>query len=124
MRKIITSAVVLSLAAVPLVATPAAADASSCTHHFSGPQICIRLEGKNAWNSVTGFWTNPPAHLKKRKVHLYLDGKHFNTSTARRVGDTLSYTWSNFQTGTDKKICVRFKGSERMACETTKYSGI
>ncbi|MFE0654173.1 hypothetical protein ACFVZH_37080 [Streptomyces sp. NPDC059534] len=43
--------------------------------------------------------------------------------TAKKVGKTLSYHWSSMQTGTDTKLCVKFKGSERMACETTKYIG-
>lgn len=68
----------------------AAADSSACTHHFSGPQVCIRLDGKDSWNSVTGIWTNPPKRVKSRVVTLYWDGKRFDTATAKRVGKSLS----------------------------------
>ncbi len=54
---------------------------------------------------------------------LYWDGRRFDTATAKRVGKSLSHTWSNLQTGTDTKLCVKFKGSNRMACEKTKYIG-
>jgi hypothetical protein len=72
---------------------------------------------------VTAIWTNPPKHVKKRSVSLYWNDRHFDTAVATRVGKTLSYTWSSMQTGTDTKLCVRFKGSQRMACETTRYIG-
>ncbi|MBT2441780.1 hypothetical protein J7E93_17000 [Streptomyces sp. ISL-36] len=123
MRKIICLSAALALPLALAAAGPAAADTSSCTHHFSGPQICIRLDGNNGWNSVTGIWRNPPKGLKSKAVTLYWNGEKFDTATARRVGKTLSYTWSNMQTGTDTKLCVRFKGSERMACDKTKYIG-
>lgn len=113
----------LVAAAMVPSATPAAADSSACTHHMSGPQVCIRLDGRNGWNSVTGIWANPPKHVKKRAVTLYWNGKRHDTSTAKRVGKSLSYKWSNMQTGTGTKLCVKFKGSNRMACQTTKYIG-
>ncbi len=123
MRMIICLGVGLAVPLVMTTAGPAAADTSACTHHFSGPQVCIRLEGNNGWNSVTGIWTNPPKHVKSNAVTLYWDGERFDTSTATRVGKTLSYTWSSMQTGTDTKLCVKFKGSSRTACEKTKYIG-
>lgn len=116
-------AVVLATASVLPAAGPAAADSSACTHHLSGPQICIRLDGRNGWNSVTGIWSNPPSEIRSREVSLYWDGRHFNTSVATRKGSTLSYTWAGMQTGTDTELCVKFKGSRRMACETTRYIG-
>ncbi|WP_455359510.1 hypothetical protein [Streptomyces sp. SYSU K21746] len=116
-------AVVLAAASVLPAAGPAAADSSACTHHFSGPQICIRLDGRNGWNSVTGIWTNPPKGTRSRQVSLYWNGEHFDTSVATRKGSTLSYTWAGMQTGTDTELCVRFKGSRRTACETTRYIG-
>ncbi|MGW0315393.1 hypothetical protein [Streptomyces flavidovirens] len=123
MRKIICLGAALAVPLVMTTAGPAAADSSACTHHFSGPQICIRLDGKDSWNSVTGIWANPPKRVKSRAVTLHWDGKRFDTATAKRVGKSLSYTWSNLQTGTDTKLCVKFKGSNRMACEKTKYIG-
>jgi len=123
MRKIICLGSALAVSLVMTTAGPAAADSSSCTHHLSGPQICIRLEGHNHWNKITGIWTNPPKGVKSRTVTLYWNGKKHHTATARRVGKTLSYTWSSMDTGTDTKLCVKFKGSQRMACQTTKYVG-
>ncbi len=104
-------------------AGPAAADTSACTHHFSGPQVCIRLEGRNHSNSVTAIWTNPSRGTKHRKVSLYMNGRHFSTAQAHRVGSTLSHTWGRFDTGTDTKLCVKFAGISRMACEMTRYIG-
>ncbi|MGW2748112.1 hypothetical protein [Streptomyces sp. NPDC001450] len=115
--------VALAIVGMTATATPAVADSSACTHHWSGPQICIRLEGRNEWNTVTGIWTNPPTSVKKRTVTLYMNGRRFDSETATRVGKTLSYTWSGFDTGTDTRLCVKFKGSQRMACDKTKYIG-
>lgn len=86
--------------------------------------MCIRLEGRNESNSVTAIWTNPPKSAKTRKVRLTLDGEQFGRpQTARRVGKTLSYKWTRFEQGTDVKVCVRFSGIDRVACEKTKYIG-
>lgn len=123
MRKITTVAVAALALAALLPASPAAADSSACTHHWSGPQVCIRLEGRNGWNAVTAIWTNPGTSVKTRRVHLYLRGSHVSTATARRVGKTVSHSWSGMQTGTDARVCVRFAGIDRVACDTTKYIG-
>ncbi|MFF4602628.1 hypothetical protein ACFY12_07715 [Streptomyces sp. NPDC001339] len=113
------AAVLLSIA----TAEPAAADTSACTHHFSGPQVCIRLDGRNHLNSVTAVWTNPSRGTERRSVSLFMNGRHFRTAQAHRVGNTLSYTWSTFDTGTDTKLCVKFARISRTACETTRYIG-
>lgn len=123
----------LSKRAIPLVvasvllpiatAAPAAADTSACTHHFWGPQVFIRLKGRNHLNSVTAIWTNPSRGTKRKKVTLFVNGKRFSTAQAHRVGGTLSHTWGTFDTGTDTKLCVKFDGISRMACETTRYIG-
>jgi hypothetical protein len=56
---------------------------------------------------------------------MTLNGKRiFRTEVARRVGDTLSYTWPYSDLDTDTKVCVRFDGISRVACETTKYKGV
>lgn len=114
----------LALCTVIPAATPAAADSNACTHHFSGPQICIRLEGRNSENSVTGFWANPPKSAKSRTVWLTVDGKQYGKKErATRVGETLSYHWTSWDQGTDAKICVHFKDIDRVACERTKFTG-
>ncbi|MEE1801248.1 MULTISPECIES: hypothetical protein [unclassified Streptomyces] len=105
--------------AVPLTATPAAADSSACTHHFSGPQICIRLEGRGARNSVTGIWTNPPDDLASHPVSLLRDGRLVDTATATRSGKALTHTWPAGDTGSGTELCVQFRGSQRLACQTT-----
>jgi hypothetical protein len=61
--------------------------------------------------------------VKKRRVTLDWDGLAFDTETARRVGHTLSYHWDQMQTGTGTKLCVKFHGIGRIACEKTKYIG-
>ncbi|MFE4539665.1 hypothetical protein ACFRKB_32145 [Streptomyces scopuliridis] len=124
MRKIICLGVALSVPLVMTTAGNAAADSSACTHHFSGPQVCIRLEGTNGWNSVTGIWTNPPKRVKTNAVTLFWNGERYRTATARRVGQSLSYTWKHMETGTNTKLCVRFAASSRTACEKTRYAGI
>ncbi|MFE4537378.1 hypothetical protein ACFRKB_20200 [Streptomyces scopuliridis] len=116
------SALVLALAglAVSLSATPAAADSSACTHHFSGPQICIRLEGQGGRNAVTGIWTNPPRDVTSRAVSLYRNGQLIDTATATRSGKALTHSWPAEDAGTDTELCVKFRGSQRMACQTTR----
>lgn len=126
MRKILhlNAAATLAAAAVLATAAPAAADSSSCTHHLSGPQICIRLEGQDVWATPVAIWVNPPKKVKSRQVSLYVNGKRYrfdrNPATATRVGKTLSYTWSRSQWDPESKICVRFKDIDRTACERIK----
>ncbi len=105
------------------MAGSAAADSSDCTHNWDGPQICIKLEGNNGWNSVTGRWTNPPSDVKSRPMTMWLNGKKDDTQTAKRHGDEISYHWTGFQQGTGVEVCVTIKGSERKACQTTEYNG-
>ncbi|MFJ2439490.1 MULTISPECIES: hypothetical protein [unclassified Streptomyces] len=114
------SALVLAGLAVVLAAAPAVADSSACTHHFSGPQICIQLDGRGGRNAVTGIWTNPPAGLASRAVSLYRDGRLVDTATATRSGRALTYSWPIADTGTDTELCVKFRGSRRLACQTTR----
>ncbi|MBP0460271.1 hypothetical protein [Streptomyces montanisoli] len=115
------AALVIALAGGALCATaaPAAADSSACTHDFSGPQICIRLDGQGATNAVTGIWTNPPSGVSSRTVSLTFDGRLVSTATATRSGKALTYTWPSRYTGSGTKVCVTFRGSARSACQTT-----
>jgi hypothetical protein len=126
MRKIIGTAVATAAALVTALpmAAPAAADSSSCTHSFSGPQICIRLEGRNGWNNVAAIWTNPSRGTRHRPVWVTVNGRQYGPKErATRVGGTLSYRWSGWEQGTDAKICIRFARIDRVACEHTKYTG-
>ncbi|MDX3853867.1 hypothetical protein [Streptomyces sp. AK02-01A] len=115
------AALVLALAglAVSLGVTPAAADSAACTHHFSGPQICIRLEGSGGRNAVTGIWTNPPPRAAFRTVSLFRDGARVDTARATRSDRALAHTWPRWDTGTGIELCVKFRGSRRTACQTT-----
>ncbi|MDQ0988790.1 hypothetical protein QFZ74_000018 [Streptomyces sp. V3I7] len=73
---------------------------------------------------MTAIWSNPPKKAKTRSVRVTLDGDQLGSAqTARRVGKTISYRWSAFDTGTDTKVCVKFAGINRVACETTRYIG-
>ncbi|WP_066956916.1 hypothetical protein [Streptomyces lushanensis] len=116
------SALTLALAgiAVSLAAPSATADSSACTHHFSGPQICIRLDGEGGRNAVTGIWTNPPDHVTARPVSLFRDGQHLDTATATRSDKALTYRWPTADTGNGVELCVKFRGSRRVACQTTR----
>ncbi|MFF5565366.1 hypothetical protein ACFY7Z_10130 [Streptomyces sp. NPDC012623] len=113
-------ALVLACLAVPLSAAPAVADSSACTHHFSGPQICIRLVGQGGRNAVTAIWTNPPADLASREVSLHRGGQLVDTATATRSDRALTHTWPTGDTGTGTELCVKFRGSQRMACQTPR----
>lgn len=80
---------------------------------------------RNEQNSVTAIWVNPPKRTKSRTVQLYSNGhKLHHPEEAHRVGNTLSYTWTTFDTGTDTKLCVRFARINRTACDSTTYSGV
>jgi hypothetical protein len=120
-RAVGPAAVVLAVAggALSASAAPAAADSSACTHDFSGPQICVRLDGRGATNAVTGIWTNPPAGTTSRAVSLYLGGRLVATATATRAGKALLHTWPSRNIGNRTKVCVKFRGSARQACQRT-----
>lgn len=117
-RRRLVMALVLAFTGVVSTAAPASADSSSCTHHWSGPQVCIRLEGRNSWNSVTAIWVNPPKSVRARTVRLFMNGRQFaDAQKAVRVGKTVSFTWSSMDTSTDTKLCVRFK--VKLPCSTS-----
>ncbi|WP_033287325.1 hypothetical protein [Streptomyces sp. NRRL F-525] len=124
-RRIIYTSAALAVACLIPTATPAAASTSACTHHWSGPQVCIRITGRNEMNSVTAIWVNPPKTTKTRIVQLYSNGKPlFGPERARRVGTTISYTWNTFDTGAHTRLCVKFASITRTACDSTTYSGV
>ncbi|MDH6544947.1 hypothetical protein [Streptomyces sp. SPB4] len=118
------AAVALAAAVILSTAVPAAADSSSCTHSFSGPQVCVRLEGTDVWATPVAIWVNPPKWVRSRQVTLYVNGERYrvarNPATATRVGKTISYTWSRSQWDPESKICVRFEDIDRVACERIK----
>jgi hypothetical protein len=122
----ISAALGSALMVTVAMASPAYADASGCTHNWSGPQICIDVKGKSVYlTSVKATWTNPPTGMRSDSVReIYWDSNPKDapwgrSATATREGDKLVYTFD--ETGTqhydDVKVCVEFAGSKRQACE-------
>ncbi|WP_285574066.1 hypothetical protein [Streptomyces sp. RTGN2] len=97
---------------------PAHAAASACTHHFSGPQICISTNGEGGSANpgrVTTAWTNPPRDRTRATVHITEPGGFSYTLTARRRnGQLIASTVPGLLH--DGKLCARYKGSSRTAC--------
>ncbi|MET9771372.1 hypothetical protein [Streptomyces sp. NPDC006415] len=97
---------------------PAHAAASACTHHLSGPQVCISTNGASGSENpgrVTTAWTNPPESRRTATVHITEPGGQRYTLTARRSRGQLIAT---FTPGAlpDGKLCARYQGSSRTAC--------
>lgn len=97
---------------------PAHAAASACTHHFSGPQVCISTDGDAGSENpgrVTTAWTNPPRGKRTATVHITEPGGMRYTLTARRSRGQLI---ASFTPGAlrDGKLCARYQGSSRTAC--------
>lgn len=113
---------VVVLAAVSMItaaAVPAQAAASACTHHWSGPQICISTTGEGGSvnpGRVTAAWTNPPRGTKSARVRFVLPDGFTYTLTAHRSrrGQLVVSDHPGMQpTG---RLCVRFEVSSRRAC--------
>ncbi|MEV7817094.1 hypothetical protein AB0P05_41495 [Streptomyces flaveolus] len=121
MRRLCLGAV-LALAVVLPSAVPAAADTSACTPHWSGPQVCIRLAGPQRRERGHGDLDQSTEDGEDARGASVLDGRQYGTvETARRVRGTLSHTRASFEQGTGVKVCVRFAGILRVACDRTKY---
>ncbi|MFJ4126119.1 hypothetical protein ACIP3U_32955 [[Kitasatospora] papulosa] len=111
----------VSITAAALATTldaPAHAAASACTHHLSGPQICISTTGESGSANpgrVHTAWTNPPANRSSARVYITEPGGQTYTLTARRHGSRLV---ASFTPGiqADGKLCARYHGSRRTAC--------
>ncbi|MFF8963220.1 hypothetical protein ACF1BK_10815 [Streptomyces globisporus] len=77
----------VGLTATALAATldvPAHAAASACTHHLSGPQVCISTNGASGSENpgrVTTAWTNPPEGRRTATVHITEPGGQRYTLT-------------------------------------------
>ncbi|MGW1666197.1 hypothetical protein [Streptomyces microflavus] len=115
-----TAAVTLTAAA--LVATldvPAHAAASACTHHWSGPQVCISTTGASGSANpgrVTASWTNPPRDRTRATVHITEPDGHTYTKTATRRDGQLIASTTPGRMMRNGKLCARFEGSSRTAC--------
>ncbi|MFF3265325.1 hypothetical protein ACFYWO_39955 [Streptomyces sp. NPDC002932] len=114
--------VTVATAAAVLLAVsemPAQAAASACTHHWSGPQICISTTGK--WGSsnpgkVTTAWTNPPKSRRTAIVHITEPGGLTYTKKATRSKGQLIASTRPYRGMPDGKLCARYEGSDRTAC--------
>ena len=107
--------------AAGVVTTPAAhAAASSCSHDWSGPQVCISTDGENGSGNpgtVTAAWTNPPKDRKAATVYISEpDGFKYAIKGHRSGGQIIASTVPNRTL--DGKLCARFKGMEDTACVT------
>lgn len=111
----------VSLTATALATTldvPAHAAASACTHHFSGPQVCISTDGPSGSENpgrVTTAWTNPPRDRTSATVHITEPDGHRYTLTAHRHRGQLIATFTPSALP-DGKLCARYQGSSRTAC--------
>lgn len=114
--------VTVAAAAAVLLAVsemPAQAAASACTHHWSGPQICISTTGESGSPNpgrVSTAWTNPPAKRKTATVHITEPGGLSYTKTARRSKGQLIASFWPYRSMSDGKLCARYDGSSRTAC--------
>ncbi|WP_331734087.1 hypothetical protein OG345_41225 (plasmid) [Streptomyces sp. NBC_01220] len=98
---------------------PAQAAASACTHHFSGPQICISTTGEGGSANpgrVTTAWTNPPRDRTRATVHITEPGGFSYTLTARRRDGQLIASVVPDRLMSNGKLCARYRGSSRTAC--------
>ncbi|MEU3987986.1 hypothetical protein OG301_20565 [Streptomyces platensis] len=115
----LTVAGTIALSAV--ATTPAAhAAASSCTHDWSGPQICIETDGRDGTpqpGTVTATWTNPPKSRQSATVYLTTTdgGSSYSFKAKRSGGQIVGHTAPGLQPS-GSTLCVRFKGSSHKAC--------
>ncbi|MFC7934581.1 MULTISPECIES: hypothetical protein [Streptomyces] len=109
---------VTAVALIVSLDDPAHAVASGCTHHLSGPQVCISTTGEAGSANpgrVRASWTNPPRDRTTATVHITEPGGQTYTLTARRHDGQLVATFTpGIQA--DGKLCARYQGSRRTAC--------
>ncbi|MFF7459631.1 hypothetical protein [Kitasatospora sp. NPDC008115] len=112
-RQVVTVGASLLLLALP-TAAPAAAQgrsSSACTHNWSGPQVCIAVDGwDNRARRLTARWTNPPGGRERataiihegdeqREIHIRAEG--------RRQGKEILAEWQHLELAWGK-LCVSF----------------
>ncbi|MFE2379790.1 hypothetical protein [Streptomyces sp. NPDC059398] len=113
------------LAGAVAMAPGAAAAASSCSHDWSGPQICISTTGRSGSTNpghVYASWTNPSKSRKSATVYLTEPGAaghkgwtHKLTAHRQKNGQIVASYYPERQMY-DGKLCARFKGSSHTAC--------
>lgn len=105
---------------VSAVSLPAAhAAASACTHHLSGPQICISTNGEGGSANpgrVTTAWTNPPANRTTATVRITEPDGFSYTIKAHRSRGQLIASVTPGRLMDDGRLCARYAGSGRTAC--------
>ncbi|MFD3657944.1 hypothetical protein [Streptomyces sp. NPDC058620] len=98
---------------------PAQAAASACTHHLSGPQVCISTTGESGSanpGKVWTSWTNPPRERTRATVHITEPGGLTYTLTARRRDGQLVASVVPGRLMDNGKLCARYQSSSRTAC--------
>ena len=103
---------VTALAMAVSLDVPAHAAASACTHHLSGPRVCISVTGSSGSANpgrVHTARTNQPRCSTTATVHITEPGGQTYTLTALRHGSRLV---ASFAPGiqTDGKLCARYQG--------------
>jgi hypothetical protein len=127
------AAVVVALGSLLAAATPATAASSrrssgeACTHNWSGPQVCLQIDGHDAWaDRVTVTWTDPGSGVdssiamlhegdEQREVHIRQEGH-------RRNGKIVA-EWTGIQLAWGK-VCGSFAGTAGVwACQDVHTGG-
>ncbi|WP_431676641.1 hypothetical protein [Kitasatospora sp. KL5] len=109
---------------VLVTATPAASaerrSSNACTHDWSGPQVCIEIEGHDDWASrLRVRWIDPPSGKdaaeailhegdEQREVHIRMPG--------RRQGKEIVAEWTDIRLSWGK-VCGSFAGLNAWACQ-------
>ncbi|MFD8705917.1 hypothetical protein ACFV1W_25480 [Kitasatospora sp. NPDC059648] len=124
-RRAAAASAALALLTLP-AATPATAQTRSsdaCTHHWSGPKVCIEIHGSSIYmDRVVATWTNPPKDLQSATAHLR-EGDHetIGTQRAHRNGaGELVAEWHPGRSAnmSSETVCVTIDGAQnRWACQ-------
>lgn len=116
----LTVAGTIALSAV--ATTPAAhAAASSCTHDWSGPQICIKTDGRDGTpnpGTVTASWTNPSKSRQSATVYLTTTdgGSSYSFKARRSGGQIVGHTVRGCSRAAARSVSVSRAARTRGAC--------
>ncbi|GAA4982915.1 hypothetical protein GCM10025734_04500 [Kitasatospora paranensis] len=99
----------------------------ACTHNWSGPQVCISIDGHDDWaRRLTVTWTNPGTvarstavlHEGERQVEIHAR----MTGTAR--GGQITAEWTDIEVSWGK-LCGSFTDTPKVwACVEVHDGGI
>ncbi|MFF2751104.1 hypothetical protein ACFVVA_36910 [Kitasatospora sp. NPDC058048] len=118
----VVGAVLLVVVAAP-PASAAVRSSDACTHHWSGPKVCIEIHGEGViLREVVARWTNPPKGAQSATAHMREGSEEYmGTQQAHREGDALVATWRPLRESANRSsetVCVTMDGAEgRWACQ-------